>query len=170
MTSQRTGEFVDYVVKQVIGTAERPEMSDNAKENITRERYSHEGLMRDAMRISQHRCQTSHAAENDDEEYFLCKRSNLREALTEALAPLESQLPQDKVQKLVMLMSVLYGTEAMTVLKDTFGMEQEEIVELSTWRAKLMLQQALRQEKCLNEGSRMIVNFSRDSIYCYRQK
>ncbi|QNK33258.1 TetR/AcrR family transcriptional regulator [Serratia sp. JUb9] len=152
-------EFVEYVVKQVVGAAERPRMGADAEENITHlltwgygELYSHEGLMRDAMRISQHRWQTSHAAENDDEEDFLCKRSNRREALTEALAPLESQLPQDKVQKLVMLMSVLYGTEAMTVLKDTFGLKQEEIIELTTWGAKLMLQQALSQEKCFNEG------------------
>lgn len=146
-------EFVEYVVKQVIGSVERPTMGEDAEENISRllswgygELYSHEGLMRDAMRISQHRWQTRHE-EQEREEDTLLKKSNRRDALTEALAPLESQLPQDKVQKLIMLMSVLYGTEAMTVLKDTFGLEQEEIVDLTTWGAKLMLRQSLLEEK-----------------------
>lgn len=147
-------EFVEYVVKQVIGSVERPAMGENAEENISRllswgygELYSHEGLMRDAMRISQHRWQTRHEEKENEEEDTLLKKSNRREALTEALAPLESQLPEDKVQKLVMLMSVLYGTEAMTVLKDTFGLEQEEIIDLTTWGAQLMLRQSLLEEK-----------------------
>lgn len=146
-------EFVEYVVKQVIGSVERPTMGDDAEDNIKRllswgygELYSHEGLMRDAMRIAQHRWQNLHQDEKADKESILLKKSNRREALTEALEPLESRLPSDKVQKLVMLMSVLYGTEAMTVLKDTFGLEQEEIVDLTTWGAKLMLRQALAED------------------------
>ncbi|CAI1833054.1 Uncharacterised protein [Serratia marcescens] len=145
-------EFVEYVVKQVIGSVERPTMGEDAEENISRllswgygELYSHEGLMRDAMRIAQHRWQTCHEEKDRAEEDTLLKKSNRREALSEALAPLEEQLPQEKVQKLVMLMSVLYGTEAMTVLKDTFGLDQEEIVDLTTWGAKLMLRQALQE-------------------------
>lgn len=146
-------EFVEYVVRQVIGAVERPTMGSDAEDNINRllswgygELYSHEGLMRDAMRIAQQRWQSLHHDEKADKDSILLKKSNRREALTEALAPLESQLPTEKVQKLVMLMSVLYGTEAMTVLKDTFGLEQEEIVDLTTWGAKLMLRQALVED------------------------
>lgn len=142
-------EFVEYVVRRVIGSIERPAMGDNAEENITRllswgygELYSHEGLMRDAMRISQQRWQARHEEKECEEHEILLKKSNRREALTDALAPLESQLPAEKIQKLIMLMSVLYGTEAMTVLKDTFGLDQDEIVALTTWGAKLMLRQA----------------------------
>ncbi len=145
-------EFVEYVVKRVIGAFEKPKMAADPEENIARllswgygELFSHEALMRDAMRIAQHRWQTRQE-EGSPEGENLLKKSNRREALAEALAPLESQLPPEKVQKLIMLMSVLYGTEALTVLKDTFGLEQEEIVELTTWGAKLMLHQALQEE------------------------
>lgn len=146
-------EFVEYVVKRVIGSVERPDMGDDAEDNIARllnwgygELYSHEGLMRDAMRIAQHRWQ-SHAAEKKEGDMPELKKSNRRDALTEALAPLASQLPADKVQQLVMLTSVLYGTEAMTVLKDTYGLDQQEIIDLTTWGAKLMLRQALHEEQ-----------------------
>ncbi|HDJ1441834.1 TPA: TetR/AcrR family transcriptional regulator [Serratia rubidaea] len=147
-------EFVEYVVHKVIGAFEKPKMGDDAQENIKNllswgygELCSHEGLMRDAMRIAQQRWQSQHQDQQPDKESSsLLKKSNRREALSEALAPLEQQLPPEKVQKLIMLMSVLYGTEAMTVLKDTFGLEQEEIVDLTTWGAKLMLRQAKLEE------------------------
>ncbi|CNI84770.1 Uncharacterised protein [Yersinia rohdei] len=32
-----------------------------------------------------------------------------------------------------MLLSVLYGTEALTVLKDSFGLERSEIIDLTVW-------------------------------------
>lgn len=146
-------EFVEYVVKRVIGSFDRPKMGDDAEENLAKlmawgygELCSHEGLMRDALRISQQRWQESHvegAEEAIDDDFPRLKKSNRKEALTEALAPLKAKLPQEKVQKLVMLMSVMYGTEAMTVLKDTFGLEQDEITDLTTWGARLLLRQAL---------------------------
>ncbi|AJJ11256.1 hypothetical protein CH64_1764 [Yersinia rohdei] len=40
-----------------------------------------------------------------------------------------------------MLLSVLYGTEALTVLKDSFGLERSEVIDLIVW-GKLMLRQA----------------------------
>lgn len=145
-------EFVEYVVHKVIGAFEKPKMGDDPEENIARlmswgygELNSHEALMRDAMRIAQQRWQSRHQDEESAEESRLLKKSNRREALTEALAPLESQLPPEKVEKLVMLMSVLYGTEAMTILKDTFGLDHNEISDLTTWGARLMLQQATQE-------------------------
>ncbi|MGP1067235.1 TetR/AcrR family transcriptional regulator [Serratia sp. CY56810] len=142
-------EFVEYVVKKVIGSFEKPKMGDDPEDNMARllswgygELDSHEALMRDAMRIAQQRWQNQHQEEEIDEDSILLKKSNRREALAEALAPLESQLPPEKVQKLVMLMSVLYGTEAMSILKDTFGLDKDEIIDLTTWGAKLMIRQA----------------------------
>lgn len=145
-------EFVEYVVKKVIGSFDQPVMGHDPEENVTKlldwgykELDSHEALMRDAMRIAQQRWQSSQTEEKNSESASLLKKSNRKEALKKALAPLESQLPQEDIQKLIMLMSVLYGTEALTILKDTFGLERDEIVDLTTWGAKLMLHQALAE-------------------------
>ncbi|WP_241900904.1 hypothetical protein [Serratia sp. OLJL1] len=109
--------------------------------------------MRDALRISQQRWQEAQsrdvepsAVEQVETSNSLLKKSNRKEALTAALTPLEEQLPQEKMQKLIMLMSVLYGTEAMTVLKDTFGLGQDEIIDLTTWGAKSLIRQALEEQ------------------------
>ncbi len=45
-----------------------------------------------------------------------------------------------------MLISVLYGTEAMIILKDTFGLENDEIINLTSWAAKLIVRQAINEE------------------------
>ncbi|VTR26101.1 Uncharacterised protein [Serratia fonticola] len=106
---------------------------------------THEALMRDAMRISQQRWQASISDNSESEEIGSLKKSNRKAALSEALSPLEGQLPEETRQKLVMLMSVLYGTEALTVLKDSFGLNKDEITDLTVWGAKLMLRQALAE-------------------------
>ncbi|MBC3211027.1 TetR/AcrR family transcriptional regulator [Serratia fonticola] len=145
-------EFVEYVVKQVINAFNRPEMNSMAEENIEKlltwgfgELDTHEALMRDAMRISQQRWQAAISENSDPLEVGSLKKSNRKIALTEALSPLENQLPEETRRKLVMLMSVLYGTEAMTVLKDSFGLNKDEIADLTVWGAKLMLRQVLEE-------------------------
>lgn len=145
-------EFVEYVVKQVVNSFDKPPMNSNAEGNVEKlltwgfnELDSHEALMRDALRISQQRWQECEAGKPDNREGILLKKSNRKTALTEALSPLENQLPTETIQKLVMLMSVLYGTEALTVLKDSFGLEKSEVIDLTVWGAKLMLRQALEE-------------------------
>nr|WP_181375094.1 TetR/AcrR family transcriptional regulator [Pectobacterium carotovorum]ALG88569.1 TetR-family transcriptional regulator [Pectobacterium carotovorum] len=144
-------EFVEYVVKQVVNSFDKPPMDSKAEDNVEKlltwgfnELDSHEALMRDALSITQQRWQ-KHVSEDSEHSGLLLKRSNRKIALAEALSPLENQLPSETVQKLLMLMSVLYGTEALTVLKDSFGLEKDEIINLTVWGAKLMLQQALKE-------------------------
>lgn len=145
-------EFVEYVVKQVINSFDKPAMDNTAEENVEKlltwgfgELDTHEALMRDAMRISQQRWQASVSSNSESEEIGTLKKSNRKAALSEALSPLEDQLPEETRQKLVMLMSLLYGTEALTVLKDSFGLNKDEITNLTVWGTKLMLRQALAE-------------------------
>lgn len=146
-------EFVEYVVKQVINSFDKPPMDSSAEENVEKlltwgfsELDSYEALMRDAMRISQQRWQESVSGDPENKEVGSLKKSNRKMALSEALSPLEGQLPGETIKKLVMLMSALYGTEALTVLKDSFGLNKDEIADLTIWGAKLMLRQALEEK------------------------
>ncbi len=75
----------------------------------------------------------------------MLKKSNRKASLTQALEPLAPSLPEDTRNRLVMLLSVLYGTEALVVLKDTFGLTQEEITDLTSWGARLLIRQALAE-------------------------
>lgn len=146
-------EFVEYVVKQVINAFDKPLMDSTAEQNVEKlltwgfnELDSHEALMRDALRISQQRWQEHASEASSNENPGGLKKSNRKISLSEALAPLENQLPKETVQKLMMLMSVLYGTEAVTVLKDSFGLNKDEITDLIVWGSRLMLRQALEDD------------------------
>ncbi|MDX7991697.1 TetR/AcrR family transcriptional regulator [Xenorhabdus littoralis] len=146
-------EFVEYVVKQVIGSFSTPPVGNDAEENIEKllrwgygKIETNEALMRDALRISQLRWQESLSSEENNEQCVFLKKSNRRETISAALEPLKDQLKEDTIHKIIMLISVLYGTEAMVVLKDTFGLENEEIINLTSWAAKLIIQQAISED------------------------
>ncbi|OWO79726.1 hypothetical protein B5C26_19575 [Photorhabdus luminescens] len=146
-------DFIEYVVKQVIGSFVVPSMGNNAEENVEKllrwgyeEIEANEALMRDALRISQLRWQESLLDEDNYKRPVLKKKSNRKETLSTALAPLKGQLKDDTIHKIIMLISVLYGTEAMTILKDTFGLENDEIINLTSWAAKLIVRQAINEE------------------------
>ncbi|MBW7983070.1 TetR/AcrR family transcriptional regulator [Enterobacillus tribolii] len=143
-------EFIEYVVKQVIGSFVTPPMGKNAEENVENllhwgygEIEKHEALMRDALRISQQRWLANGVQEEISGS--MLKKSNRKASLTQALEPLAPSLPEDTRNRLVMLLSVLYGTEALVVLKDTFGLTQEEITDLTSWGARLLIRQALAE-------------------------
>ncbi|MDC9622059.1 TetR/AcrR family transcriptional regulator [Xenorhabdus sp. XENO-7] len=147
---QTNNEFVEYVVKQIIGSFVAPKMGSDVEENVEKllrwgygQIEAHEALMRDALRISQLRWQETVSDEKNGDQSSFLKKSNRRESLSLALEPLKSQLNNDTIHKIVMLLSVLYGTEAMVVLKDTFHLESDEIVNLTTWAAKLIIRQAI---------------------------
>ncbi|PHM46057.1 hypothetical protein Xmau_00452 [Xenorhabdus mauleonii] len=145
-------EFIEYLVKQVIGSFVIPPMGNNAEENIERlltwgygEIDANEALMRDALRISQLRWQESPSGEGNNKKPVFSKKSNRRETISTALSPLKGQLKDETIHKIIMLISVLYGTEAMVVLKDTFGLENDEIADLTSWAAKLLIRQAMNE-------------------------
>ncbi|MEQ2027544.1 TetR/AcrR family transcriptional regulator [Xenorhabdus szentirmaii] len=143
-------EFIEHVVKQVIGSFVAPKMGADAEKNVEKllkwgygQIEEHEALMRDALRISQLRWQETAFDKNNGSHTSFIKKSNRKESLSLALEPLKEQLNDDTVHKIVMLLSVLYGTEAMVVLKDTFHLENDEITKLTTWAAKLIIRQAI---------------------------
>lgn len=109
-------EFVEYVVKQVINSFDKPPMNNTVEKNVEKlltwgfgELDTHEALMRDALRISQQRWQESFSGDVENNDVRYIKKSNRKIALSEALLPLKSEIPEEAHKKLVMLMSVLYG-------------------------------------------------------------
>lgn len=149
---QTHNEFVEYIVKQVIGSFVAPKIGSNVEENVERllkwgygQIEEHEALMRDALRIAQLRWQETVSEKENCNQLSFIKKSNRRESLSLALEPLKNQISDETVHKIVMLLSVLYGTEAMVVLKDTFNLENEEIINLTTWAAKMIIRQAIAE-------------------------
>jgi AcrR family transcriptional regulator len=143
--------YVEYLIKEVLGREKLPDLTKNDVsanvEQLLKWGYQrldeHRALARDALRLSQEQwAGRIHAQTNEG---FLREKSNRREILEEVFAPLRESLPAEDVDRLVRAVAVLYGTEAMVVLTDMFGMSRDEITKLTTWMAVSLLK--LSQEK-----------------------
>ena len=67
--------------------------------------------------------------------------------LSTALAPLKPQLSASARERLHQALSVLYGIEAYTILKDMWGMGEKEIEKTVLWMADALIEAAVREAK-----------------------
>jgi AcrR family transcriptional regulator len=63
--------------------------------------------------------------------------------IREALAPLEGQLPEAEIARLVLAIRSAAGIEALVWLTDVAGLSREDAVSLMAWSARALLNSAL---------------------------
>lgn len=63
--------------------------------------------------------------------------------ISEALAPLRDQLPEQQVDRLVLAIRSAIGIEALAWLTDVAGLSRQEAVGIMSWSAQAMLHAAL---------------------------
>lgn len=68
------------------------------------------------------------------------------EAARKALAPLADRLPEDRLERLVSAVVLVYGMEAMIVSRDALGLDETEAAELMSWAARALIRSALAEE------------------------
>jgi AcrR family transcriptional regulator len=66
-------------------------------------------------------------------------RGNRRELLTSALAPLRPTVGATEFDRLRQALSLLFGTEAIVVLKDIWGLDGERAREIALWSAHALV-------------------------------
>lgn len=63
--------------------------------------------------------------------------------LTAALEPLRSTIDEQRFQRLVMALGLCTGIETQIVLRDIYGLDQEEAVDVARWTAQALLHATL---------------------------
>jgi AcrR family transcriptional regulator len=81
------------------------------------------------------------------------KRGHRRELLAHAMAPLRRQLGRAKFDKLTQSLSLIFGTEALVVLKDIWGLDRDAAEEVAIWAADALVR-AAAAEATKSAGSR----------------
>ena len=69
-------------------------------------------------------------------------RGNRRALLRDALSPLRQQVSPRTFDKLLQSLSLVFGVEAIIVLKDIYGLGDEEVRDVSLWAAHALVQAA----------------------------
>ena len=72
------------------------------------------------------------------------RRGHRVRILEDTLAPVAKQLPPAVLQRLLHALSVIYGIEPYTILKDIWGLPNREVERTALWMADALLDAALR--------------------------
>jgi AcrR family transcriptional regulator len=71
------------------------------------------------------------------------KRGHRVELLQSAIAPLRKTLPRAQFQRLAQALSLVYGLEALIVLKDLWGLGDRETENVAQWAARALVRAAV---------------------------
>jgi AcrR family transcriptional regulator len=72
-------------------------------------------------------------------------RGNRRALLRQALAPLSRQVGVQTFDKLAQSLSLLFGIEAIIVLKDIWGLDDDEVRDVAQWAANALVAAAIAE-------------------------
>jgi AcrR family transcriptional regulator len=73
------------------------------------------------------------------------KRGHRLELLDEALEPLKGKLDAQEYSRLLNGLALVFGIEAIAVMKDISGLEAPQTTELAVWVAKALVRQSLAE-------------------------
>jgi AcrR family transcriptional regulator len=103
---------------------------------ITRQAVEHEPELRAMLRLSLE----PDAPQRDDRPFRVGRRIVW---ISEALAPLESHLPRDEFERLVLAIAATVGIDALIWLTDIARLSRPDAVELMRWSARTLLAAAV---------------------------
>jgi AcrR family transcriptional regulator len=72
--------------------------------------------------------------------------------LREALRPLDERLPEEQVERLAQALSLIFGVEALVVLKDIWGLDGAQAEAVARWAARALVGAALEQDTQVSSG------------------
>ncbi len=72
-------------------------------------------------------------------------RGNRRSLLKAATAPLEETIGRDAAERVTQAMSLVFGIEAIIILKDIWGLDAAAAEDVASWAARAMIRTALAE-------------------------
>ncbi|WP_192180580.1 TetR/AcrR family transcriptional regulator [Mesorhizobium amorphae] len=77
-------------------------------------------------------------------------RGHRVELLKDAIAPLKGQLPPREFKRLAQALSLMFGVEALIVLKDIWGLDSRKTMSVTQWAAGALVRAAVAES--VNDG------------------
>lgn len=78
-------------------------------------------------------------------------RGNRRDLLSSAVAPLRAEVGAAEFDRLRQALSLLFGTEAIVVLKDIWGLDGEQARAVALWSAQVLVRATLAESAATRE-------------------
>jgi len=103
-----------------------------------------EATFKAALKLSLEQWARGRAGTLGEEPEF--KRGHRIDLLKDALAPLEGTLAPEKLDRLTQALSLVFGVEVLTVLKDIWGLDGQETQSVAQWTASALVRAALEED------------------------
>ncbi|MDV5226887.1 TetR/AcrR family transcriptional regulator [Providencia rettgeri] len=110
--------------------------------------FEHEGALRAALQVSLQQWAEGRSLNLDPKEKRL-ERGNRKDILAMVTAPMKGEFPTELIDKVIKAFSVIYGSEIFLVLKDIWKQNDSEVIELTQWMAKAIINQAIADKNAL---------------------
>ncbi len=111
----------------------------------------HEGALRAALQVSLLQWANERAQRAPDEPRY--RRGNRRRLLTLAVEPLKDEgVAPESAVRLAQALSLVYGTEAMVVLKDIWGLDNAEFRSVVNWMSRALVKATLDEVRDNAQG------------------
>ena len=81
-------------------------------------------------------------------------RGHRKALLSEALRPLERQLPRREFDRLTQSLSLIFGTEALVVLKDIWGLDGAQSRRVAIWAGHALVRAAIAENETARASRR----------------
>jgi hypothetical protein len=79
-------------------------------------------------------------------------RGHRKELLAEAMLPLKGRLRRPAFDRLAQSLSLIFGTEALVVLKDIWGLDGSEARRVAVWSAHALVRAAVAEKAPVRRG------------------
>ncbi|WP_109419512.1 TetR/AcrR family transcriptional regulator [Proteus terrae] len=136
---------VDASLAPIIAWTPTPE--DNTQQRITEllnlaypQMFKHEGALRGALQVSLQQWAKERQSSEYAEKRFI--RGHRKDILLKVIEPLKSRYPEEMWDKVIKSFSLIYGSEVFLVMKDIWKMDDQQVIDMTQWMAKAILNQA----------------------------
>ena len=103
-----------------------------------------EATFKAALKLSLEQWARGQAGTLGEEPQF--KRGHRVDLLKEAIAPLRDMLSPSAFSRLAQALSLVFGVEALIVLKDIWGLDGEDTLSVAKWAAEALVRAAILEE------------------------
>ncbi|MEX0405954.1 TetR/AcrR family transcriptional regulator [Aquibium sp. LZ166] len=110
-----------------------------------------EATFKAALKLSLEQWAKRQAGLLGDEPQFT--RGHRIDLLEDALRPLRGTIPEDEYRRLAQALSLIFGVEALVVLKDIWGLDAERTQAVALWAAGALVRSVIKDRADLATGS-----------------
>jgi AcrR family transcriptional regulator len=137
-----------------VDPADAAGLMDAAVRTMAEVMFAEEATFRNIVRVTVDRWFSERERADPDPDPDAVRQTRRFEWIDHALAPLRGSLPPEEFRRLRYALTLVFGAEALIVLRDVCRLEPAEATEIMRWAAATLLRNATEPDLTTGNGAR----------------